>query len=149
MISFIMVGTNWTNHHHLLQVAGSVDGKILWANLLYLFVLSFYPVATGWVGKSRFSMLPVRVYCLLNLAVSLSYILLQKLIISAHDCEILKVAVSESRKETWTICVEILALVLSFFPGVHYVSCPLLAMAPWIIPDLRMKKVFEDPKCGD
>ena len=51
LISFIMVGTNWANHHHLLQVAGSVDGKILWANLLYLFVLSFQPVATGWVGK--------------------------------------------------------------------------------------------------
>ena len=150
LISFIMVGTNWTNHHHLLQVAGSVDGKILWANLLYLFVLSFYPVATGWVGKSRFSMLPVRVYCLLNLAVSLSYILLQKLIISAHDCEILKVAVSESRKEIWTICVEILALILSFFPRLHNISCPLLlvAVSPWIIPDLRIKKVFEDPKCG-
>ena len=23
LISFIMVGTNWANHHHLLQVAGS------------------------------------------------------------------------------------------------------------------------------
>ena len=68
LISFIMVGTNWNNHHHLLQVAGSVDGKILWANLLYLFVLSFQPVATGWVGRSRFAPLPVRVYCLLNLA---------------------------------------------------------------------------------
>ena len=38
LISFIMVGTNWANHHHLLQVAGSVNGKILWANLLYLFL---------------------------------------------------------------------------------------------------------------
>ena len=149
LISFIMVGTNWNNHHHLLQVAGSVDGKILWANLLYLFVLSFQPVATGWVGRSRFAPLPVRVYCLLNLAGSLSYILLQKLILSTHDCEILKLAVSESRKEMWTICIEVLALVLSFFPGVHYVSCPLLVVAvmPWIIPDLRMKRVFEEPIC--
>ena len=151
LISFIVVGTNWANHHHLLQVAGSVDGKILWANLLYLFVLSFQPVATGWVGKFHFAMVPVRVYCLLNLAASLSYILLQKLIISAHDCEILKVAVSESRKETWTICIEILALVLSFFPRLHYVSCPLLvvALAPWIIPDLRMKRVFEESQNND
>ena len=63
LISFIMVGTNWANHHHLLQVAGSVDGKILWANLLYLFILSFQPVTTGWVGKSNFAMLPVRGLC--------------------------------------------------------------------------------------
>ena len=126
LISFIMVGTNWANHHHLLQVAGSVDGKILWANLLYLFVLSFQPVATGWVGKSLFAMLPVRVYCF-------------------------KVAVSESRKEMWTICVELLALLLSFIPRVHYISCPLLVVAasPWIIPDLRMKRVFEDSQNTD
>ena len=151
MISFIMVGTNWANHHHLLQVAGSVDGKILWSNLLYLFVLSFQPVATGWVGRSNFAMLPVRVYCLLHLAGSLSYMLLQKLIISAHDCEILKIAVSESRKEMWTICIEVLALILSFFPRVHYLSCPFLVIAvmPWIIPDLRMKRVFENPQCRD
>jgi uncharacterized membrane protein len=151
LISFIMVGTNWANHHHLLQVAGTVDGKILWSNLLYLFVLSFQPVATGWVGKSGFAMLPVRVFCLLNLAGSLSYILLQKLIISAHDCEILRSAVSESRKEAWTICIEVLALTLSFFHGVHYLSCPLLVVAvmPWIIPDLRMKRVFEEPQCRE
>ena len=151
MISFIMVGTNWANHHHLLQVAGSVDGKILWSNLLYLFVLSFQPVATGRVGRSNFAMLPVRVYCLQHLAGSLSYLLLQKLIISSHDCEILKIAVSESRKEMWTVCIEVLALVLSFFPGVHYLSCPflLVAVMPWIIPDLRMKRVFENPQCRD
>ena len=151
LISFIMVGKNWANHHHLLQVAGSVDGKILWANLLYLFFLSFQPVATGWVGKSRFAMLPVRVYCLLNLAISLSYVLLQKFIVSAHDCKILQDAVSENRKEVWTICVEVLALILSFIPRIHYVSCPLLvvAMAPWIIPDLRMKRVFEDSQYSD
>lgn len=151
LISFIMVGTNWANHHHLLQVAGAVDGKILWSNLLFLFVLSFQPVATGWVGKSGFSMLPVRVYCLLNLAGTLSYVLLQKLIINAHDCQVLKDAVSESRKEMWTITIEVLALVLSFFQGIHYVSCPLLVVAvmPWIIPDLRMKRVFENPQCRE
>ena len=148
LISFIMVGTNWANHHHLLQVTGSVDGKILWANLLYLFLLSFQPVTTGWVGKSQFAMLPVRVYVLINLLGALSYILLEKAIIRSNDCDMLKSAVTESRKEQWTIAVEVLALILTFIPGAHYASCPLLvvAMAPWIIPDLRMKRVFEAAK---
>ena len=117
LISFIMVGTNWANHHHLLQVTGSVDGKILWSNLLYLFLLSFQPVTTGWVGKSKFAMLPVRVYVLMNLLCALSYILLEKAIIHSNDCEILKTAVSESRKEQWTVGVEALALILSFIPA--------------------------------
>ena len=148
LISFIMVGTNWANHHHLLQVTAQVDGKILWANLLYLFLLSFQPVTTGWVGRSHFAMLPVRVYVIMNLACAGSYVLLEKLIIHSNDCEQLRSAVSESKKEQWTIIVEALALILSFIPGAHYASCPLLvvAMAPWIIPDLRMKRVFEEAK---
>ena len=97
LISFIVVGVNWVNHHHLLQVAGNVNGRMLWANLLYLFLLSFQPVCTGWVGKSQFAMLPVRVYVLMNLAVSCSYILLEQAIIHSTGCKILKVAVSESR----------------------------------------------------
>ena len=41
-----------------------------------------------------------------------------------------------------------LALILSFIPGAHYASCPLLvvAMVPWIVPDLRMKRVFEEAR---
>ena len=146
LISFILVGTNWVNHHHLLQVTGQVNGKILWANLLYLFVLSFMPVGTGWVGRSNFAMLPVRVYVLINLAGALSYYLLEKAIIHANDSESLKTAVAESRKEFWTFVAEGLALIASFIPGAHYASCPLLVIAvvPWIIPDLRMKRVFEE-----
>ena len=148
LISFIMVGTNWANHHHLLQVTESVDGKVLWANLLYLFLLSFQPVCTGWVGKSLFAMLPVRVYVLMNLAGALSYVLLEKVIIHSNDCKMLREAVDESRKEQWTIAIEAIALGLSFIPGAHYAACPLLvvAMGPWIIPDLRMKRVFEEAR---
>ncbi len=145
LISFIIVGTNWVNHHHLLQVANAVDGRTLWANLLYLFVLSFQPVTTGWVGRSDFAVLPVRIYVLVTLACSLSYVLLEKAIIRSSDSELLKTAVSESKKEQWTILMDVLALLLTFVPGAHYASCPLLvvALAPWIIPDLRMKRVFE------
>ena len=146
LISFILVGTNWVNHHHLLQVASRVNGKILWANLLYLFVMSFMPVGTGWVGRSQFAMFPVRVYVIINLAGAISYFLLEKAIIHASGSDMLKAAVNESRKELWTFVVEGLALIASFIPGVHYASCPLLvvAVAPWIIPDLRMKRVFEE-----
>ena len=44
--------------------------------------------------------------------------------------------------------MEAIALVLSFIPGAHYAACPLLvvAMGPWIIPDLRMKRVFEEAR---
>ncbi len=151
LISFVLVGVNWVNHHHLFQVAGSVTGGMLWSNLLYLFVLSFIPVTTGWVGRSAFSIIPVRVYIIVNLAAAGSYLLLEKVVIHSQDCHILRTAVEESRKEQWTFLMEGLALLLSFFQGAHYASCPLLlvAVAPWIVPDLRMKKVFEESSGKD
>lgn len=148
LISFIIVGTNWVNHHHLLQVTCKVNGKILWANLLYLFLLSFIPVTTGWVGRSKFAMVPVTVYVILNLANAGSYLLLERMIIRCADCDILRDAVNENKKEFWTIGIELIALVLSFIPTAHYAAPPLLVVAftPWIIPDLRMKRVYEEAR---
>ena len=148
LISFIIVGTNWVNHHHLMHVAREVNGKILWANLLYLFLLSFIPVSTGWVGKTGFAMAPVSAYVMVNLANAGSYLLLERMIICSDGCEILKNAVDNHKKELWTICIEGIALILSFLPALHYASCPLLvvAFAPWIIPDLRMKRVYEEAR---
>ena len=90
LVSFVMIGMNWANHHHMLQVTEKVNGKIIWANHLYLFTMSFYPVATGWAGKSNFAALPTIMYVVINLVESLSYILLERTIISSHDCVKLK-----------------------------------------------------------
>ena len=145
-VSFVLVGTNWVNHHHLLQVAEGVDGKVLWANLLYLFVLSFFPLATGWVGRSNYALIPVRVYAIVNLAGAFSYLLLEKAIVACGSDEVLKTVLFESRKEKWTFFFEILAFLATFVSKVHYVSSLLLLVAviPWIIPDMRMKYVFEE-----
>ncbi len=148
LISFILVGINWVNHHHLFQVARTVSGRILWSNLLYLFVLSFIPVSTGWVGKSRFAIVPVRVYVVLHLAVFCSYYLLEKAVIRSSDCNDIRSAVNESMKEFFTIGVQFLALLTTLLPHFHYLACPLLIVAflPWIVPDLRMKWVFDERK---
>ncbi len=146
LVSFIMIGVHWVNHHHLLQVASHVNGKILWANLLYLFALSFFPLATGWVGKTRFAGVPTTVYVLINLAEAGSYVLLQQAIVHSKDCVNLKRVVNESNKELYTFVMEFAALICSFLPAVRWASYLLLiaGTAPWIIPDLRMSSVYYD-----
>jgi uncharacterized membrane protein len=37
LLSFIYVGIYWNNHHHMLQSAKRVDGRVLWSNLGMLF----------------------------------------------------------------------------------------------------------------
>ena len=151
LVSFILVGTNWINHHHLLQVASHVNGKILWANLFYLFALSFLPVTTGWVGSTHFAQLPTTVYVLVNLAVFLCYVLLQQAIVRSKDCVILNQVMDESKKELITLALEVLALVCSFLSPIRWAAYVLLVLgtAPWIIPDLRLSMVYEQSALYD
>src|SRR2546429_4090389 len=43
VLSFVYVGIYWNNHHHMLQAAQHIDGRVLWANLHLLFWLSLVP----------------------------------------------------------------------------------------------------------
>jgi len=76
LLSFVILGIYWNNHHHLLQIVDSVDGRVLWANLHLLFWLSLIPFATHWMGENRFAALPVAVYgaVLLLAAIPLSFV---------------------------------------------------------------------------
>src|SRR5947209_962240 len=59
VLSYVYVGIYWNNHHHLWQVVSEVDGKILWANMHFLFWLSLFPFATGWMGENHFTTWPI------------------------------------------------------------------------------------------
>jgi uncharacterized membrane protein len=39
-LSFVFLGIYWNNHHHMLHVAGRINGKVLWANLPALYALA-------------------------------------------------------------------------------------------------------------
>ncbi len=54
VLSFVYIGIYWNNHHHLLQAATRVNGRVLWANLHLLFWLSLLPFVTAWLGENGF-----------------------------------------------------------------------------------------------
>src|SRR5207237_1081397 len=53
VLSFVMVGIYWNNHHHMLHAAERINGKVMWANLHLLFWLSLTPFITGWMGENN------------------------------------------------------------------------------------------------
>ncbi|MBQ9374982.1 MAG: DUF1211 domain-containing protein [Ruminococcus sp.] len=146
LVSFFIIGTHWANHHHLMQVAKKVNGKIIWANHLYLFTMSFCPLVTGWAGRSGFDEIPTITYVITMLLESISYIILQKMIVNSHDCVELKRVVDESKKEAVTIALELAALICAFIAPVRWLTYILLVAksALWVIPDLRMSRMFDE-----
>ncbi len=146
IVSFIMIGTNWANHHHLLKTTNHINGKIIWANHFYLFTLSFYPVATAWVGKTNFAGLPTFTYVAVNLIESLAFILVERMILKSHKDSAIHEKIGKGRKELATILLELAGLLFALIGPVRFVAyLLLLAMTLlWIVPDLRMKQVYEE-----
>ena len=99
---------------------------------------------TGWAAKTSLAPVPTTLFAILNLVESLAYILLQHTVISSHDCVMVKNVVSESKKEAVTIALELAALGVSFIEPIRYGTYVLLLLMSclWIIPDLRMKKIY-------
>src|SRR5678815_4992269 len=62
VISFLMLGIYWGNHHHLLHTIKEVISGIMWANLHLLFWLSLMPFATAWMGENHFAAIPTAIY---------------------------------------------------------------------------------------
>jgi uncharacterized membrane protein len=68
VLSFIVLGIYWNNHHHMFHATDRVNGAILWANLHLLFWLSLIPAVTAWIGGTRSAPVPTAVYAVLLMA---------------------------------------------------------------------------------
>src|SRR4029453_10725606 len=87
VLSFVFLGIYWNNHHHLLQLVTSVNGRILWANSHLLFWLSLVPVATGWMGEGHLEKLPTAVYGAVLVMCAVLWAILQSAIVSHQGPE--------------------------------------------------------------
>jgi uncharacterized membrane protein len=54
VISFLLIGILWINHHHIYHLMEKVDEKLLWLNLHLLFWLSLIPFPTAMLGENPF-----------------------------------------------------------------------------------------------
>ncbi|MES2702573.1 MAG: TMEM175 family protein [Bacteroidota bacterium] len=52
LLSFVMLGIMWVNHHHMYHIIRHVDGRLLWHNLHLLFWLTLVPFSTSIMGKN-------------------------------------------------------------------------------------------------
>jgi uncharacterized membrane protein len=77
VLSFVVVGILWINHHHLMHLAKHATPAILWANNLLLFWMSLVPFTTAYMGNNHGAPLSVAVYGAVMMFVGLSFTLLR------------------------------------------------------------------------
>jgi TMEM175 potassium channel family protein len=141
ILSFTNLGIYWNNHHHLLQAAHRVDGRVLWANLHLLFWLSLIPFGTAWMGENSFAPLPVAAYGVVLLAAALAYYVLVRALIRLEDKDSLLVqAVGNDRKGKASPLFYAVAIPIALVaPWVSFAIYVLVA-AIWFVPDPRIER---------
>src|SRR5882762_11763436 len=143
VLSFVVLGIYWSNHHHMLYLTDRITGGILWANLHLLFWLSLMPFATGWMGENHFAPVPTAAYGVVLLMSALSWTLLQAAIIAVHGrASTLARAVGRDFKGKLSLVAYLLAVPSALFvsqwiAGGLYIMVALL----WFIPDKRIERM--------
>jgi len=140
VLSFIFLGIYWNNHHHLLQAADSVDGRVLWANLHLLFWLSLVPFTTTWMGQNNFAALPVALYGVDLLLAAVAYFILVRALLSLHgQNSTLAQALDRDIKGKISLCIYVAAIPLAFLSPLLAGMLYVLVAVIWLVPDRRIE----------
>ena len=143
VLSFVNLGIYWNNHHHTLQAASVVDGRVLWANMLLLFWLSLFPFATAWMGENGFAAVPTAVYAGVLLLAAVSYTLLLRALIAAPgQAPALAVAVGKDRKGRASIALYVVAIPVALVAPLVALGLVVAVAAIWFIPDRRIERAL-------
>jgi uncharacterized membrane protein len=142
-MSFAYLAIYWNNHHHLLQAAKTVSGRVLWANMLLLFWLSLVPFATSWMGENDFASQPVALYGVVLIMAAFSYYFLVRTLINAPgQAATIREVMETDRKGKASPFFYAVAIAFALFLPVVSVALYLLVAAIWIVPDPRIERRF-------
>jgi uncharacterized membrane protein len=142
VLSFVIIGTYWNNHHHLLRATERMSGAVMWTNLHLLFWLSLLPIATGWVGHFPSDAIPAAAYGMLGLASAVAYWILVRAIIRANGKDsVVARAIRSDVKGKLSLVLYAAGAGLAFLtPVAAYVAYVAVGVM-WFVPDRRLVPV--------
>ena len=141
LLSFVIIGIYWNNHHHLLRAAERVSGAAMWANLFLLFCLSLIPVLTEWLRDQYLHPLPAAAYGAVALAAGFGYAILARALIRANGPDsAVAAAIGSDRKGYASLALYAAGVGLAFVsPWIAY-GCYVAVAVTWFIPDRRFTR---------
>jgi uncharacterized membrane protein len=147
VLSFVMLGIYWNNHHHLLHAVTRIDGGILWANLHLLFWLSLIPFATAWMGEHHSAALPNAAYGTVQLLCAVAYHVLQRRVLAQWGPgSRLATAIGSNIKGRISLVSYAVAIPLASVN--QWISDGLFVFVAllWLIPDRRVERALTDER---
>jgi uncharacterized membrane protein len=145
LLSFIILGIYWNNHHHMFALTDRITGGVLWANLHLLFWLSLMPFVTGWMGENHFAALPTALYGVVMALAGVAYYILEATIIRSQGADSrLKAAVGGEAKGRISVVLYVAAIPLAFVNALISDAVYVVVALMWLVPDRRIETLFEE-----
>jgi len=140
ILSFVVLGIYWNNHHHMFHATERINGTILWANLHLLFWLSLVPAVTAWIGETGSAPVPTAMYGVVMLMAGVAYyILTRSLVTFLGPHSAIATAVGKDVKGKISVLMYAAAIPLAFvsrwIADAIFVSVTLM----WLVPDRRIE----------
>jgi len=143
VLSFVMVGIYWNNHHHMFHAVDRCNGAALWANLHLLFWLSLVPFVTGWMDENHFAPLTVAAYGAVLIGAAVAYTILTRVLLRLHGRDsTLARALGRDFKGWISLAIYAAAIPLAFFYPLASLGLYAVVAAIWLCPDQRFEKLI-------
>ena len=143
--SFMMIGIFWINHHHMFHLLDRTDEALLGQNLIFLFCMSFIPLATAFVGSNPLIDESVAFYGLVMLmttfsfAVMRTYSIRKRLIHRDPDkmltAKIYRVTIKAKTKSYFGALAYLASIPLAFYNVYFSFACFAVPPILFFIPD--------------
>jgi uncharacterized membrane protein len=141
VLSFVIIGIYWSNHHHMIHMTERVNGAILWMNLHLLFWLSLIPFGTAWVGDTRVAPVPTATYGAILMCAGIAYYVLETTIIRSQGPDSrLKSAVGSDAKGIASVVLYAAAIGIAFVNPWIAEAIYLGVAVMWLVPDPRIER---------
>lgn len=145
LLSFVMLGIYWNNHHHMMHSAKHVDGGVLWANLHLLFWLSLVPFTTLWMDETGFEASTVGIFGVNLLLCAVAYTILVQALLKVHGKRSdFAERLGNDLKGRMSLAIYLVSVLASFWlPAVSLAGYVVVACI-WLVPDRRFAHHADD-----
>ena len=143
VLSFVVVGIYWNNHHYLIRATKHISSSVMWANLHMLFWLSLVPFITAWVGEYPKDTLPAALYGVIGMAGGISYYILTKTVATTVQNDGNTATKNTNQKGKISVTFYAIAALLAFANLLLSYSIYALVAIWWLIPDKQLIQAEE------
>jgi uncharacterized membrane protein len=141
VLSFLILGIYWNNHHHLLSAISQVSGGVLWANLHLLFWLSLVPFETHWLEASNFSAIPTATYGIMLFMAAVAFFILVRMLVHVHGPgSKIAEAIGADYKGKVSLVLYAIGIPLAFAVPYAALGVYVVVALMWLIPDRRFEQ---------